>query len=163
MLRLEPMSEAEFGKFLERGIPRRAARYASRGVWSEQDALAASRELYARLLPRGLATPHHHFCHLVDEPEGTRVGEVWYTDPREGGRVQFWVEWIWVEPEHRRQGIAKEALRLLEAEARRLGAHRLGLEVWLDNPGAIELYRKAGYEPVRWSMVKRLSDPSHGP
>ena len=156
MIRLQPMSEAEFGTFLERAIPRRAERYARRGVWAGDQAVAASGALYARLLPNGLHTPDHHFCHLVHPTEGNRVGEVWYTAGREGGLVQFWIEWIWVEPEHRRRGFATEALRLLEQEAVRLGATRLGLDVWLDNPGAIELYRKMGYSATSMSMVKPL-------
>jgi len=156
MIRLQPMSETEFGTFLERAIPRRAERYARRGVWAEEQAVAASRALYSRLLPNGLHTPGHHFCHIVDQAAGTRVGEVWYKAGDEGGVVQFWIEWIWVEPEHRRRGFATGALRLLEQEARRLGATRLGLDVWLDNPGAIELYRKMGYSATSMSMVKAL-------
>ena len=157
MIRLEPMTEADFAGFLERSIPRRAARYASRGVWAEAHAEETSRELYAEYLPQGVSTPGHHLCHLLVEPGGDRVGEVWYTSRNEGGLVQFWIEWIWIEPEHRRRGLATEALRLLEDEARRRGALRVGLEVWLDNPGALELYRRLGYSAVRMSMVKPLS------
>lgn len=156
MTLLEPMSEVDFGRFLERAIPRRAARYVSRGVWTEAHALEASREFYSRLLPQGLATPNHHFCHVLDEPGKARVGEVWYTAANEGGVVQFWIEWIWIEPECRRRGFAIQALRLLEEEARQRGAARIGLDVWRDNPGAIKLYEKLGYSSVSMSMVKSL-------
>ena len=159
MVRLEPMSEADFAQYLARAIPRRAERFASRGIWSEREALDASRETYGRLLPQGVHTPGNHFCHVIDGVSGQRVGEAWYTTRKEGGVLHFWVEWIWIEPEHRRHGYATEALRLLEGEARRLGAPQIGLDVWTDNPGAVELYRKLGYSPALLSMVK-APDPS---
>jgi ribosomal protein S18 acetylase RimI-like enzyme len=91
------------------------------------------------------------------------VGEVWYTAANEGGRMQFWVEWIWIEPEHRRRGYALQAFLLLEEEARRLGAPRCGLDVWVDNPAAIALYKKLGYVSVSMSMVKALDPPGAHP
>lgn len=153
MLRLEPMDDPQFAVFLERAIPRRAERYVRRGVWAEEEALAASRALYARALPNGRRTEGQNFCRLVQAPGGTPVGEVWYSVQPEGGRVLFWVEWIWIEPEHRRRGLATEAFRELVAEAKRQGASRVGLDVWFDNPGAIELYRKLGFAPARMSMI----------
>jgi len=161
MIQLAPMTEAEFASFLERAIPRRAARYVDRGVWKEAAAIEASREFYSRTWPQGRATPHHHFCHILAGPERTRVGELWYTAECEGGLVQFWIEWIWIEPEYRRQGFATEGLRLVEEEARKLGAPRVGLYVWLDNPAALDLYKKLGYSAVSLSMGKSL-DPAGG-
>ena len=163
MIRLEPMNESEFAQFLERAIPRRAARLVARGVWVEPEAIEASRAAYRRALPQGLSTPDEHLRHIVRVEGGDRVGEVWYSCRTEGGRLQFWVEWISIEPEHRRQGLASAALDLLEAEARRRGAPRIGLDVWIDNPGAIELYRKRGYTTSRAAMVKPLDGPSDPP
>jgi len=151
------MTEADFGPFLEHAIPRRAARMVARGIWTEGHAVEASREFYLRSLPQGVATPDHHLCHIVAEPEGLRVGEVWYTARREGGSVQFWIEWIWIEPDHRRRGYATETLHWLEQEARRRGATRCGLVVWLNNPEAIALYRKVGYSAASMIMVKPLN------
>jgi len=153
------MDAAEFEKFLARGIPRRAERFVARGIWREPAAIEASRAVYARVLPAGVATPHQHLCHLVDEATGARVGETWYSSEEEGGVVQFWIEWIWIEPEFRRRGYATAALRLLEEEAHRRGAPRIGLDVWTDNPAALELYQKLGYSPANMSMVKRI-EPS---
>jgi ribosomal protein S18 acetylase RimI-like enzyme len=163
MLRLEPMTEAEFSEFVERAVPRRAARMVARGVWAEPRSIEASRAAYRRAFPQGRATPDEHVCHLVRTADGARVGEVWYSTRSEGGLLQFWIEWIWVEPQFRRQGLASAALTLLEEEARQLGAARLGLDVWMDNPGAVELYRRLGYGISRASMVKRIQDPPRPP
>jgi ribosomal protein S18 acetylase RimI-like enzyme len=164
-VRIEPMSEADFLGFRERAIPRRADRFAARGIWTRDRALEASRRVYDRALSEGLSTPHQHLGNILEVRSGLRVGEVWYSAEEQGGSLQFWVEWIWIEPEFRRRGYATAALTALEEEARRLGATRLGLDVWTDNPPAIELYRRLGYSPARVSMVKPLGprDGAVGP
>lgn len=156
MIRLRPFNEADFQDFLRRAIPRYAARKVERGLWAEEQALESSTSDYARFLAQGKETPRHHFCCLVEEPGETRVGEAWYTAEEQGGKTQFWIEWIWVEPQYRRRGYATQALRRLEEEARRLGADRVGLTVWMDNPGAIELYSKLGYATANMGLTKSL-------
>jgi ribosomal protein S18 acetylase RimI-like enzyme len=153
------MTAAEFAEFLERSIARKSAKWVERGIWAAEDAVETCRRDYAEFLPQGSATPHHRFCWLVAGSSEDRVGEVWYMTPPQGGKVQFWVNWLAVDPEHRRHGYATEALRLLEEEARRLGADRALLTVWADNPGAMALYAKLGYVPSNLNLVKRLSPP----
>jgi GNAT superfamily N-acetyltransferase len=159
VLRLEAFTEAEFAGFLERTVSRKSAKWVERGIWAPEEALETCRRDYAEFLPEGLATPHHHFCWLVDASTAARVGEVWYMAPVQGGKVQFWVNWIAVHPEHRRHGYATEALHLLEEEARTLGADRMWLTVWAENPGAMALYARLGYVPSNMNLVKRLSAP----
>jgi ribosomal protein S18 acetylase RimI-like enzyme len=150
------MTEAEFETFLERSVARKSEKWVERGIWTSEAAVEACRRDYAAFLPQGLATPHHHFCHLVETASSARVGEAWYMARTEGGKVQFWVNWLAVEPEHRRRGYASEALRLLEEVAQKLGADRTVLTVWTDNPGAIALYTKLGYAPANMNLVKRI-------
>ncbi|MGD0587531.1 MAG: GNAT family N-acetyltransferase [Thermoplasmata archaeon] len=156
MIRLEPLNEAEFQEFIKRAIPRYASRKVQRGLWTEEAAIETSKTDLARFLAQGKDTPDHHLCNLRDETTGTLVGESWYTASKKGGKVQFWIEWIWVEPQHRRKGYATQALQRLEEEARSLGADRLGLNVWMDNPGAIALYSSLGYQTVNMAMAKSL-------
>lgn len=151
------MSPHEFREFLERATARRAARFSSRGIWTEEAALGAAQAAYARTFPDGRLRPPHTVCRLVEERGNHTVGELWYQSETEGGKVQFWINWIWIDPEHRRRGYATEALRAAESEARRRGAPKVGLDVWLDNLGALELYRKCGYRPIRSSLVKRVA------
>ena len=108
------MDEANFQESLERGIARLAELQVKRGLWTERSALEASRSIYAGLLPQGLETPHNHLCNLVDDTTHARVGEVWYRTDELGGKVDFTIEWIWVEPHYRRRGYATQALLQLE-------------------------------------------------
>jgi GNAT superfamily N-acetyltransferase len=52
---------------------------------------------------------------------------------------------MFVRASARRLGIARQILRVLEAEARRRGFHSLVLETGRDNAGAIALYESEGY------------------
>jgi GNAT superfamily N-acetyltransferase len=55
---------------------------------------------------------------------------------------------MYIVPEYRRQGTAGAILRLLEDHARALGANRVVLETVIDPPGAVALYREAGYVEI---------------
>ena len=77
----------------------------------------------------------------------------------QGGKVRFWVEWLTIDPEHRRKGFASEALEALAKEARERGAERMGLFVFTDNPGAMALYEKLGFVARAISMARELRPP----
>ncbi len=160
MIRLQPMTEEQFQAYLERAVVRRAERSVSRGLWRESAALEAGREAIAEWLPQGLHTPHHYFVHLVDERTGKRVGEAAYSVTEKGGKVQFWIDWLCVDPEQRRKGYATEALQLLGEKAAEAGADRVGLDVFADNPVAQALYARLGFVPLATAMVKLLDPPS---
>ena len=150
------MDEADFRSLVDRSIPRRAAKWVERGIWSEAHALEASRQNYARRLPKGRETPGNHFLNIVGPSNDGPIGEVWYQAEEQGGKLQFWIEWIEIRPDFRRKGYATEVLRLLEETARNLGADRIGLTVWTDNPGAMKLYSKLGYSAASVNMTKPL-------
>jgi ribosomal protein S18 acetylase RimI-like enzyme len=159
VIRLDPMDEATFQESLKRVIPRLAELQAKRGLWTAESALEAARSVYTGLLPRGRETPHNYLCSVVDVSTNARVGEVWYKTDELGGKVDFTIEWIWTEPSHRRKGYATQALQLVEREARRLGAERAKLYVWMDNPEAVALYTKLGFSADGWLMRKSLMRP----
>ena len=58
------------------------------------------------------------------------------------------VKRMYVDPELRGQGVAKEILARLEATGRELGARRSVLETGVYQDEAIGLYRRAGYSQV---------------
>lgn len=155
-VRLEPMSEEDFQESIRRSIPRHAADYVRRGLWAGDASLERSEKEFAQLFPNGRETPDRHFANVFDAENNVRVGETWYLAQEQGGKLRFWVDWIWIDPQHRREGYASATLRLLEVEAERLGADRVGLSVWFDNPGAIALYSKLGYAPASMWMMKSL-------
>jgi GNAT superfamily N-acetyltransferase len=55
---------------------------------------------------------------------------------------------MYVAPSARGQGVGRQILSALEAEARRLGAIRLVLETGPRQPEAIALYTRAGFSPI---------------
>jgi GNAT superfamily N-acetyltransferase len=55
---------------------------------------------------------------------------------------------MYVVPEARGRGIARQVLGELEAEARRLGVSRLVLETGLRQAEALSLYRRAGFVEI---------------
>lgn len=72
------------------------------------------------------------------------------------GRDGFLDE-IYIRESYRGQGIGKEAIRLVEEEARALGVKALHLEVERENRRAQEVYRKIGFEDHdRYLMTKWL-------
>ena len=155
-VRLEPMSDVDFRDSVQRSVTRHAADYVRRGLWAEAGSLEVSQKEFAEFLPQGRETPNRHFASVVDPETGQRVGETWYQIQPRAGKVQFWIDWIWIDPDHRRKGYAVATFLQLEKEARRRGADRVGLSVWFDNPGAIALYQKLGYAPASMWMMKPL-------
>src|SRR5579863_2144297 len=155
-IRLEPMSEEDFQTSKRRGISIRAEEHIRRGLWTSADAEAASAADFEELLPQGRETPHFHFCNIINELDGSRIGEAWYNVRTKGGKTQFWVDWIWVDPAYRRQGYATQVLWLFEKLATDFGADRVGLHVLADNYVALALYAKIGYQTTNMGMAKPL-------
>jgi GNAT superfamily N-acetyltransferase len=58
------------------------------------------------------------------------------------------VKRMYVEPEMRGRGLAKQILRRLETAARAMGARRLVLETGVYQDEAIGLYRGVGFNPI---------------
>ncbi len=72
------------------------------------------------------------------------------------GRDAF-VDELYVEPQFRRRGIARQAMQFVEERAREIGVQAIHLEVDHGNDPALELYRGSGYEDHdRYLMTKRL-------
>jgi ribosomal protein S18 acetylase RimI-like enzyme len=68
-----------------------------------------------------------------------------------------WVYYVTVRPEHQRKGIGEALMRHVETELKKLGCHKLNLQVRSSNKGVIEFYKKLGYNiEDRVSMGKLL-------
>jgi RimJ/RimL family protein N-acetyltransferase len=159
MVELEPMNEEDFQASKRRGISRDAELRVRLGLWASTDAETASAAEYEELLPQGRKTPHCHFCNILDECDGSRIGETWYNARTQGGKTQFWINWIWVDPSYRRRGYATQLLQLFERLATEVGADRVSLHVEADNAVALALYAKLGYRTTDLNMAKILHPP----
>lgn len=63
---------------------------------------------------------------------------------------------LYVSPEHRRRGIGAALMRHAEEWARVKGDRQIGLQVFLSNQPALNLYQSLGYQTQSLWMVKPL-------
>jgi ribosomal protein S18 acetylase RimI-like enzyme len=86
------------------------------------------------------------------------VGCIWLgqaTDQRQGV-VHPYVLLLYVDPGHRRRGIATALLNTAHSWARAEGDGQISLQVFSDNIAAQALYEKLGYQPEAILMKKSL-------
>ncbi len=156
MVRLEPMTEAEFAAFEEHDILEYAEAEVRSGFWSEADALQKAREAHRRLLPDGLATKDQYLYTIRETRHNAAVGLLWMMVQTESAQPSGFIYDIEIDPAHRRKGYAREAMRELEALTRKMGLHQLGLHVFAYNTGARALYESLGYRVASVNMLKDL-------
>lgn len=106
-------------------------------------------EIEELCFPKETAFPAGMFAYMIEysvslvacEPDDRVVGFIiGYTSGRSGA-----VYTLDVHPAYRKRGVGSELVRAMEEELHARGARAIRLEAALENPGAIELYRKAGY------------------
>lgn len=153
---LRAMDAASFAAFQAWSTPAYAASNVKSGRWTAAEAPARARAQVAQLLPQGLETPNHHFFDVLDT-QGAAVGVLWFALNPELAGPQAWVYEILIEPPYRGQGLGRATMQAFEAEARRLGATSLGLNVFGYNETAQALYRSLGFQPTAIQMAKPLT------
>ncbi|WP_326968911.1 GNAT family N-acetyltransferase [Arthrobacter sp. CG_A4] len=92
-------------------------------------------------------------------PRPEPVGYIWI-GPQSGQREAWWVFDVEIQPALRSKGFGRQAMILGEAEARRLGATSIGLNVFGYNANARKLYESLGYEATAIQMRKDLTSTS---
>jgi len=150
------MTVQEYEEYLQRDIERYAQENVKAGYWAPVEALEKSRQEHQQLLPDGLATKDHHFLKILDEC-GATIGAAWLKANRDTALPSGFIFDLFIEETHRGQGFGQEAMLALEGEAKELGLRALALHVFADNPGAIGLYEKLGYEVKSLNMGKHLT------
>jgi ribosomal-protein-alanine N-acetyltransferase len=116
---------------------------------AEQRDLPQIVQIEGLCFPEETAFPPGMFAYIIKysvslvacEPEGGVLGFIMgYTSGR-GGAVYT----LDVHPRYRRKGVGSSLIKALEEQLRALGANAIRLEAALENPDAMNLYRKAGY------------------
>ena len=105
---------------------------------------------------RGIANPAEA-CYFVAETEGGDVvGQLMVTfewsDWRNG--TFWWVQSVYVHPDHRARGIFKSLYQHVEQLARAAGACGLRLYVERDNARAQDVYRKLGMVDAGYAVFE---------
>ena len=157
MVKLLPMTQAEYEPWLEQAILDYADDKVRTGSWPAVDGLERSREEFHKLLPDGPATADNYLFTIWAALEAGEapVGMIWFATPPWKPPIAFVHAFLIDEP-FRRRGFATQALQALEDKVRPLGLDTIGLHVFGHNRGARALYEKAGYEVADLVMAKKI-------
>jgi ribosomal protein S18 acetylase RimI-like enzyme len=81
----------------------------------------------------------------------------------EKGDLKMLIQFLYVMPSHRNQGIGTALANYAEVWAKEEGFEQITLRVFVNNLPAMKLYRKLGFEDESITMTKRLteSEPSN--
>jgi len=151
---LDPMTESEFGQFMTLILSAYIAERATSDRMSQGEAECFARDQHARLLPNGQLTEGHHFLRISATHSREWLGGLW-VQINVAARSAFLYN-ITVFPQYRRQGFARDALRLLQDRVRSLGCATLALNVFATNAAAMSLYNSLGFSAVSSHMNKAL-------
>ena len=113
-----------------------------------------AKEQVNRVLKEGLSTQGHFLFNVIERKTGETVGHIWYNVERDK-RHAFLYD-ILIHKLYRGKGYGRKTLQLLEAKLRDMGITQLGLHVFADNQGAINLYKKQDYYTASFNMQKDL-------
>lgn len=155
-VRLDPMTAAEFGRYLEPAIRAYAHEKVISGEWTSAEAVELSRRDHFRLLPDGLATPDQFLFTVRDEPTNEPVATLWLTLRMRGVQVEAYVYDIEVIEPRRGHGYGRATMLACLAKARELGADSVGLHVFGHNKTARALYTSMGFQPTNINMTLKL-------
>ena len=120
------------------------------GNLTPEEAEEKARRDHAALIAGKQPGPGQHLFWI--EEDGRAVGRLWFAE-REVG---VWLYEIEIDERERGRGLGREAMRLFEEEARRLGATEAWLNVNGGNAVARSLYGSLGYAEASVHMSKRL-------
>lgn len=141
-----------------------------RGGWSDRSLL----HKFLQLTYRELFPNLQNFSSLGETVEGmfSNSTPLWWVDTPTGkptaclwlgialdqslGQRYSQIFLLYVVPEHRRLGIGKVLLHQAETWAKKRGDRQIGLQVFVDNHQAINLYQNLGYETQSLLMIKSL-------
>jgi ribosomal protein S18 acetylase RimI-like enzyme len=152
---LRSMGADEFARWLPKVRDSYAQDIAVNGGASQEEAQRKAIADTEQLFPADQPSADQFV--FVIEADGEQVGELWFAERESGlGRGGLWIYDVHVKERYRGRGYGKEAMLLAEAEARRRGFDRIGLNVFGGNEVARNLYRSLGYTENAIIMRKHL-------
>ncbi|RZT23904.1 MULTISPECIES: GNAT family N-acetyltransferase [Fictibacillus] len=152
MITFEKMSNKEFKSYIEFMLPDYARDTALHYLMSMDEANEKAEKQIESLLPDQENTEGQYLYHINSDE--SLAGYLWFHVNKEEKKAFLYH--IYILEAFRKQGIAGEALRFFEGEAKEHGAASLGLHVFGSNDNAIKLYKKQGFKQASVSMNKIL-------
>ena len=155
MLRLVPMTQAEFDAFIEISMRDQAQGQVQAGYLRAEQADEVIKKQREQFLPDDAATPNHFFF-TIEDKDSAKVGGLWYTVAEQDGKRQFFVIDIQVFDKYRRRGYGTQAFGMMEEKAREMRITTISLHVFKHNHSARAMYEKLGYVGTGKEMSKEL-------
>jgi RimJ/RimL family protein N-acetyltransferase len=157
MVRLVPMSDAEYQPYLALAIRDYADEKVAAGNWQPAEALERSTQEFQKLLPDGVATQDNYLFTIEDQALAATVGMIWLSRIMQGAHPIIFIYDFRIDESYRRKGYGEQAMRAAEDQAKALGLDIIALHVFGHNQAARALYEKLGYEITNINMAKKLT------
>lgn len=154
MVRLDPMTPAEFESFRKFSVDNYAAALCRNLKITYRAALEMARQESTETLTHGLHTSGHYFYTVRSYAEKEDVGYVWYV-VNEKRKSAFLYD-IYLMEQFRGRGLAKVVLAQVEAVLKRKEVQHFRLNVFADNLQARRLYEEMDFQPSSTIMQKQL-------
>ncbi|GAA4924622.1 acetyltransferase (GNAT) family protein [Stackebrandtia albiflava] len=152
-IRADPMTEAEYGPWLAHSVTGFAEVTAESQGFTPEEATDRAKQVFAQLLPDGLATEGHELW-MVRQGDDV-VAHLWlFHDAPDGHTFIFDIE---VTPDRRGTGLGKETMALARWRAAVHGRDGVKLNVFATNEVATGLYRRLGYRATVEFRFKALT------
>ena len=156
MIKLIPLSEADFQTHLAFVIDDYAQDHVTAGNWPAEGARERSEKEFQQLLPQGLATPGQYLLAAYDDELVQKVGLLWFAVDEQQKPPSAFIYDFLIDEAYRRRGYGRFALLALEEKAREMGIGQIGLHVFGHNHAARALYEQLGYEATNIHMAKKV-------
>lgn len=151
MVKLEPMQQDDFDRFLEIEIRDYAKEHVRNGNWPEEGSLERSRKEFDHYLPDGLHSKDQYVWSIIDGEN--KIGALWV---QVKDRKAFIFDFV-IDETFRGKGYGKQALAAMDEKLKSLDAYSVELHVFGDNITAQELYKKMGFHITGMHMRKHYS------
>ena len=155
-LRLRPLRDDELPAYIEHGRASYADEMVEFAGLTPEGARKKAEKDWAHLLPNGKVRAGH-FLFALETEDGERVGDLWFAErTNDFDSTVAFVYSIEVFPGFRGRGYGREAMTLLEGEAKARGLRQIALNVFGGNEVARNLYRSLDYVETAVWMRKAL-------
>ncbi|HET7855756.1 MAG TPA: GNAT family N-acetyltransferase [Gaiellaceae bacterium] len=153
-LRLRPVADDELASFVASTRDGYARSMVNDAGMGEEEADEKAERDFALLVREGRPVAGQQLFILEETETGERLGRIWLGE-RSPGPIGFLYD-IHIEEGARGRGLGREAMLLVEQEARRRGFVEIRLNVFGGNETARQLYRSLEYVEFAIGMRKRL-------
>ncbi len=148
-IKIEEFTQADYDNYLSDAIDEYAAVNIKNGRWTAEQARAMSQKQFDYLLKDGLKSEGHTFWNICLDDK--KVGLFWfYRNPKQLNNI--FVYDTQIVKEYQNQGVGTSTFPIIRERLKAMGVHKISLNVFANNTGAIRLYKRLGFEMTSYNM-----------